>query len=68
MFTVKEISKMLNVSLGVVYKAIASERLSHHRFGNAIRISREQLDEWLDQTRTEAGNPSLPIGTKHLDL
>lgn len=52
MFTVKEIAAQLNVSLGIVYKEIALRRLRCYRIGAAIRISPEQLADYLDGSNT----------------
>ena len=54
MLTVKQVADQLNVSIGAVYKAIQNGSLEHFRFGSAIRITEEQLTDYLDQTRVTA--------------
>ena len=51
MLTVKQVASRLNISLGAVYKAMQDGVLEHHRFGSALRISEEQLEEYLQQSR-----------------
>ena len=56
MFTVNEVAAKLKVSRSTVYNAIESGGLPHHRFGNGrgtIRISEEQLQQYLDGTKVE---------------
>ena len=54
MHTVKEIATKLTVSQGVVYKEIALGKLRCYRIGAAIRISAEQLQEYLDRNMSSA--------------
>ncbi len=53
MLTVKEVATKLKISLGAVYKAISAGDLECHRFGKSIRISQQQLDEYM---KTSASN------------
>jgi len=48
MKTVGETAKALRVSIGVIYREIARKRLSCYRIGGAIRISEEQLQDYLN--------------------
>ena len=52
MLTVKQVSKRLSVSPKKVYQLVATKRLTHHRFGNRIRFTEEDLADYLDKTRT----------------
>ncbi|MDA0809771.1 MAG: helix-turn-helix domain-containing protein [Planctomycetota bacterium] len=54
MHTVKQVAEQLNVSIGAVYKAIKRGDLEHHRFGSTIRVTEEQLAEYLQETRVKA--------------
>ena len=66
MLTVKDIAKKLNISIGAVYKAISSGELECHRFGNAIRISPTQLDEFLESAK-HSSRDQVPLRRfKHL--
>ena len=56
MFTVNEIATKLKISRSSVYNAIETGDLPHHRFGagrGTIRISEEQLQQYLERTRVE---------------
>ena len=53
MMTVREVALRLKLSAGAVYKAVAQGELEHHRFGTAIRITDDQLTEWLERTRAD---------------
>lgn len=69
MHTVKDISIRLNVSQGAVYKLIRSGSLQHHRFGAALRVSEEQLQQFLEQSRrgvNDSGVESSVTGFRHL--
>ena len=48
MRTVKEIATELRISIGAVYRLITTGQLQCHRFGKTIRISQQQLDEFLE--------------------
>jgi excisionase family DNA binding protein len=64
-FTVNDVAAMLKVSRSTVYNAIESGALPHHRFGKgrgAIRISDEQLQQYLSNTKVaEAPATSVPL-------
>ncbi len=47
MFSPKEIAKRLNVSLSLVYKLINSGELACHRINSALRVSEDQLKQFL---------------------
>lgn len=67
MFTVKEVANRLNISQGAVYKAVRSGDLQHHRFGASIRISEDQLTEYVEETRVRAEPDPLNVSEfKHL--
>ena len=51
MLTAKQVADRLNVSVGAVYKAIHQGDLEHHRFGSTIRVSEEQLRDFVETTR-----------------
>ena len=69
MLNVKEVADRLGVSKGLVYKLVGGGKLGSHRIGSTIRITEEQLNEYLEETR--AGNEASPFEIrefKHLDL
>lgn len=64
MKTVAQVSKELNVSVGMVYREINRRRLSCYRIGGAIRISCEQLQTYLQLA--EIRIHSTPSDFKHV--
>lgn len=72
MLKVSQVAKLLNLSNSKVYELVEQGHLAHHRMGGAIRVSEEQLAQFLDETKQERGKPkSRPrpgVRTfKHLD-
>lgn len=56
MYTVAEVATKLKISRSSVYFAIESGTLPHYRFGagrGTIRVSEEQLQEFLDGAKAE---------------
>lgn len=53
MLKVSEVAIRLNLSVSKVYELIEKGRLGHHRMDGAIRVSEEQVEEYLDLTRRE---------------
>lgn len=51
MLTVKEIAGRLKVSLSKAYALIDAGEIAHYRIGGSIRVSEEQLQEFLDRAR-----------------
>ena len=45
LITVKQASKMLNVSVGLIYQKITSGELKAQRIGSAIRLSRKAVEK-----------------------
>lgn len=64
MMTVAEVADALNLSCSAVYELIATKKLSAYLVGarrGSIRVSDEQLDEYLDSCKTEGSGG----GTNH---
>lgn len=53
MLKVSEVALRLNLSPSKVYELIDDGELAHHRIGGAIRVSEEQLAEFLDETKRD---------------
>jgi excisionase family DNA binding protein len=69
MLTVKEVALRLNVSVGLVYKLVASGALQAHRIGSAIRVTEAQVNSYLDHCgSTTPRQPPTRVDLKHLDL
>lgn len=47
---VKEVGERLNISVAKCYELVESGKLGHHRLDGAIRISEEQVKEYLAMT------------------
>ena len=75
--TVRQVAERLGISRPQAYALCKSGKLPHHRFGNgrgAIRISEEQLAEFLEATRfkppvelPELRHIQLPVGRRPTD-
>jgi excisionase family DNA binding protein len=52
---VRDIADRLCLSMSKVYDLVETRQIGHYKIGGAIRISEEQLTEFLDQTRQERG-------------
>ena len=53
MLTVKQVAHRLGVSKGLVYKLVSGGRLGAYRIGAAIRITEEQVREYLENTKAD---------------
>ena len=51
--TVNEVAILLRLSKSKVYELVEQGKLGHHRFDGAIRISDEQIEEYLQKTKIE---------------
>jgi excisionase family DNA binding protein len=49
--TVREVAEHLELSETAVRRLIAAGTLPHHKFGGAIRITAEDMREFLDATK-----------------
>ena len=73
MLKVSQVAKRLNLSGSKVYELIEQGKLFHHRMGGAIRVSEEQLQRFLEETKRERSpsenrQPRARVRTfKHLD-
>ena len=64
MMTVKEVAEHLGVSRGLVYKLVSDGELDSYRVGSTIRITPEQLREYLQRPPKD----DRPSGFSHLKL
>jgi len=61
MYTVKEVSKRLSISLALVYREIHAGNLPARRFGKrTYRVSEADLDQYLCKSRAQ---PTQPVRT-----
>ena len=57
MLKVSQVADRLNLSTSKVYELVEQGKLAHHRIGGAIRVSEEQLVEFLEETKRERREP-----------
>lgn len=57
MLKVSQVADRLSLSASKVYELIEQGKLAHHRIDGAIRVSEEQLVEFLDETKRERREP-----------
>jgi excisionase family DNA binding protein len=65
MYNPKQVAKRLNVSLSLVYKLINSGELACHRINTALRVSEDQLNQFLDASRKEPIRKMPKITRRH---
>lgn len=51
LLTVKQVQEKLNVSNALVYRLIEKGEIASHRIGSSIRISEEDLQDYLERTK-----------------
>jgi len=74
LLTVQDVAVILKVSNSLVYGLVASRKIACHRIGQgrgAIRICRNDLEEFLATCRTEKTEPTARLPRpklKHLKL
>ena len=67
MLTIKQVAEQLSLSTGAVYKAINRGDLEHHRFGSSIRVTEQQLEDFLQETRVKVDPAPFHVSEfKHL--
>lgn len=54
---VNEVAMRLSLSVSKVYELVERRTISHHKIGGAIRISEQQLTEYLEMTKRERAEP-----------
>lgn len=52
MFTTSEVAEKLNLSEKTIRNLIESGELEAHKFGRVFRISEEQLDNFIEKSKT----------------
>jgi excisionase family DNA binding protein len=53
LITVEEAAKMLSLGRTTVYQLIERENLPVHRFNSSVRISPQELEQWLKERQAE---------------
>ncbi len=74
MLNVKDVADRLSLSPSKVYRLIENREIAHHRIGGAIRVTEEQIAEYLADTKRErkavfpSGVRPRSVKLKHLHL
>ena len=58
----RQLAERLNVSVSTIYCLVETGRIACHRIGvgrGAVRVSEEQLAEYLESTKTELREPTI---------
>lgn len=53
LLTVKDITKIFNLSLAATYRLIYSKEINFYKIGNSLRIKEEDLEKYLKEHRTD---------------
>ncbi len=61
MLTVKQLAEKLNISSSKVYALISGGEIAHFRIGGSIRVSEEQVEQYL--TRVERGEAETSLAS-----
>ena len=74
MLNVKDVANRLALSPSKVYRLIEDREIAHHRIGGAIRVTEEQIAEYLAETKRQRQTVAppcerpRPLKLKHLQL
>ena len=52
LLTIPQVAKALNLGKTKIYELIWKEHLPVQKFGRAVRVSKEELERWLEERRT----------------
>lgn len=66
--TVAEAAQRLRLSVSMIYKEIAANRMPHYRFGTRVRITVAGLREYVANRHVESELAPGDSVTSHLDL
>jgi excisionase family DNA binding protein len=61
MFTVKQAAKEIGVSASKLYELAQRRKIGHYRVERKILFSHEQLQDYLESCRIEAGEKPAPV-------
>lgn len=71
MMKVNQVAERLNCSISTVYQLVESKRLAHYHCPG-IRVSEEQLAEYLESCLSETSQPKSPkrkpVQLRHIRL
>ena len=65
MLTVKEVAERLSVSRSLAYRMIRSGEIPSYRIANCRRVSEEELQKYLEQSRTQKVSELPKANGKH---
>lgn len=50
-YTVKEVAEMLKYTTDHIHRLVREGKIPHYRIGKDVRITPDQLNEWLESNR-----------------
>lgn len=65
-YTVPEVAKMMHLTADHIYRVTNSGELGSFKIGRAVRISQEQLNEWLSSKRQYTKYERTAIADTHV--
>lgn len=57
MYKISQVAKLLALSPSKIYALVDTGKLGHYRMDGSIRVSEEQVQEYLERTRREPAAP-----------
>ena len=57
LYTIKELSKHLDVKTGWLYKAVHHHEIPFVKVGRHLRFKKNEIDQWLQENSTPQVNP-----------
>lgn len=60
MLSIKQLAERLGIATSTAYRIVSARRIGHHKVAGVIRISEEQIAEYLDATQVERIDPFAP--------
>ncbi|MEW6063242.1 MAG: helix-turn-helix domain-containing protein [Nanoarchaeota archaeon] len=49
--TIKELSQMLNISIGSLYNMIYMKEIPYYKIGKRVRFNEEEIMNWLEKQK-----------------
>ncbi|MEI6393912.1 MAG: helix-turn-helix domain-containing protein [Verrucomicrobiota bacterium] len=63
-YSLEEVADLLGVSYQLIYKLVRSGELAAARLGKVYRVSRRDLDHYLEQSKSHAGGGTCVVCAK----
>lgn len=59
-----EVAERLNIATSLVYQLVSDKKLASYRINSSVRISEDDLNDYLETRRIKAYNAFKPIRSK----